>query len=152
MLLKIAIPIAEGRLPAHFGEAKQFALAEADLSGRKILRSRVVAAPPHEPGSFPRWLREQGVQVMIVGSIGRRALDNLLHHGIEVKTGRPGATVEILLADYLGGKLSPMQDGCDHQHGQTAETYECRLADYLGSSETPKAGARQPNKPNHPHA
>jgi predicted Fe-Mo cluster-binding NifX family protein len=72
------------------------------LSGRKILRSRVAAPPPHEPGSFPRWLRERGVQVIIVGSIGQRALDNLLHQGIEVRTGRPGATVEILLADYLG--------------------------------------------------
>ena len=146
MLLKIAIPVVEGRLSAHFGEARQFALAEADLSGRKIPRTRVVAAPPHEPGSFPRWLREQGVQVIVVGSIGQRALDNLLHHDIEVRTGRPGMAVEILLADCLKGKLSLTQNGCNNQHDQTADVHECRLAEYLGAAKTQAADARPSNE------
>jgi predicted Fe-Mo cluster-binding NifX family protein len=68
----------------HFGEARWFVLVEVDSSSRAILCSRVVEAPPHEPGSFPRWLREQGVQVLITAGIEQRALDNLHHHGIEV--------------------------------------------------------------------
>lgn len=151
MILKIAIPAAESRLPAHFGEAKHFALAEVDLPRRKILRSRVVAAPSHEPGSFPRWLREQNVQVIITGDIGQRALDNLRHQGIDVVMGRPGAAVEALLADYLEGKLRSTQTGCDHQREHSTGTHECQLADYLNATKTPVADDGQSNKPNRSH-
>ena len=133
MILKIAIPVVDGRLLGHLGETKQFALVEADPRSRVVVRTQIVAAPAHEPGSFPRWLREQGVQVLIVGrkGIGQRALDNLIHHGIEVRGGRPGTPVEALVAASLGGRLLRMQEGCDHQHDTAAGERECPLADYL---------------------
>ena len=133
MLLKIAIPVVDGRLLGHFGESKQFALVEADPQSRVIVRTQIIAAPPHEPGSFPRWLREQGVQVLIVGhkGIGQRALDNLVHLGIEVRAGRPGTPIEALAAASLGEQLPQMQEGCDHQHDSAAGERECPLADYL---------------------
>lgn len=132
-IVKIAIPVVEGRLPGHFGEAKQFVLVEADRQNRIVLRTQIVAAPPHEPGSFPRWLREQGVQVLIVGhkGIGQRALDNLIHHGIEVRASRPGTPVEPLVAACLGGQLPQIQEGCDHLHDPATGERECPLAAYL---------------------
>ena len=111
MLLKIAIPIVEGRLSGHFGGTKFFAVLEADRKTRAVVRMQTIAAPPHEPGSIPRWLRGQGVQILIVGEngIGRRALDYLLHHAIEVLAGRSGAAVESLIAASLEGRLTRMQ-------------------------------------------
>jgi predicted Fe-Mo cluster-binding NifX family protein len=133
MLLKIAIPVVDGRVAGHLGEATQFALVEADRQSRIVLRTQIVAAPPHEPGSFPRWLREQGVQVLIVGhkGIGQRALDNLVYHGIEVRASRPGTPVEPLVAACLGGQLPQIQEGCDHLHDLAAGEHQCPLADYL---------------------
>jgi predicted Fe-Mo cluster-binding NifX family protein len=135
MLLKIAIPVVDGRLLGHFGESKHFALVEADRQSRVIICTQIVEAPTHEPGSFTRWLREQGVQVVIVGrnGIGQRALDNLVHHGIEVRTDRPGTPIEVLVAACLGGQLPRMQEGCDHQHDTAAGERECPLADYLNA-------------------
>jgi predicted Fe-Mo cluster-binding NifX family protein len=134
MNLKIAIPVVDGRLLGHLGESKHFALVEAERQSRVIVRTEIVEAPPHEPGSFPSWLRERSVQVLIVGrnGIGQRALDNLIHHKIEVRAGRSGTPVEALVVAYLGGQLPQIQKGCDHQHGQvnqpqTAAPHECRL-------------------------
>lgn len=131
MNLKIAIPAADGRLIGHLGETKQFALVEADRQNRVIVRAQIVAAPPHEPGSFPRWLREQGVQMIIVSNIGQRALDNLNHHGIEVCAGQAGTPVDALAAAYLDGHLAQTQTGCDHRHDSAAGNHACQLADYL---------------------
>jgi ATP-binding protein involved in chromosome partitioning len=126
----IAIPIIDGQEVGHLGEAQRFALVETDPSGCAIVRSRVVEAPPHEPGSFPRWLREQGVQMVIAAGIGQRALDNLSHHGIEVRIAQPGAQAESLVVAWLAGQLTRMPNGCDYRHGE-ATGHECRLSDYL---------------------
>ena len=117
--ITIAIPTADGLLDSHFGGARQFTLAEVDRQSRAMIRSNVVEAPPHQPGLFPAWLREQGVGVVIVGGIGQRALSIFAQHGIEVQAGQPGATVESLVAAYLDERLIQPQ-GCGghhHDHG-----------------------------------
>ena len=93
----------------------------------------LAAAPAHEPGSFPRWLRDRSVQVLIVGrnGIGQQALDNLVHHEIEVRAGRCGTPVEALVVACLGGHLPKIQEGCDHRHDPAAKAHECRLAAYM---------------------
>jgi len=133
MLVKIAIPVADGRLSGHFGETKSFAVQEADRQSRAIVRTQILAAPPHEPGSLPRWLREQGVQILIVGEngIGRRALDYLVHHGIEVFAGKPGTPVELLIAAVLEGRLPRMREGCDEPREPADKAHDCRLAAYF---------------------
>jgi predicted Fe-Mo cluster-binding NifX family protein len=138
MLLKIAIPVLNGRLLGHLGETKQFALVEADQQNRVIGRTQIVAAPPHEPGSFPRWLREQGVRVVIAVGIGQRALDNLNHYGIEVWSGQIGAPAKTQVVAWLAGQLTRSPSGCAHQRGE-AEGHECQLSDYLKTNQ-PRRG------------
>jgi predicted Fe-Mo cluster-binding NifX family protein len=133
MLLKIAIPIVAGRLSGHFGETKFFAVVEADQETRAIVRTQTIAAPPHEPGSIPRWLREQGVQILIAGGngIGPRALDYLVHHGIEVLVGKPDATLETLVGACLEGRLPRLSEGCNGRHSPVAKADACRLSAYF---------------------
>lgn len=122
--MKIAIPTENGQLHGHFGGCREFALVEVDPDSKTVLATQTVPAPPHQPGLFPRWLREQGVTVVIVGGIGRRALDIFAHHGITVRAGQPGTSVEILVAAYLGGQLTQRPDGCAHHghpHGHSHE-------------------------------
>jgi ATP-binding protein involved in chromosome partitioning len=126
----VAISIVEGQRLGHLGEARHFVLVEVEPRNRAVIRSQVVAAPSHEPGSFPRWLREQGAQVMITAGLGQRALDNLNHHGVEVRVGQPGVPAESLVAAWLAGHLTRPSNGCAHQHGEAAG-HECRLSDYL---------------------
>ena len=115
--MKIALPVDNGHLHGHFGGCRQFALVEADPEKKVTLRTDVVPAPEHQPGLFPRWLREQGVQVVIAGGIGRRALDILAQEGITVRVGPPDARVEDLVSAFLNGELVAIPEGCG-QHGQ----------------------------------
>ncbi len=112
--MKIAIPVQDGRLHEHFGGCREFALVEVDSEKTTTLNTAVLAAPEHQPGAFPRWLREMGVETVIAGGIGRRALANFDQHGITVRAGRAGASVEELVAAYLGGRLTAAPDGCEH--------------------------------------
>lgn len=112
--MKIAIPIENGRLHYHFGGCREFALVEVDADKKLALRTEIVPAPKHRPGLFPRWLRELGVQVVIAGGIGRRALANFADHGITVREGVIDSAVEPLVVAYLSGQLTATPEGCDH--------------------------------------
>ena len=85
--MKFAIPLAEGKLTAHFGHCKEFALI--DVEDNKIKNKQTMLPPPHEPGVLPRWLHNQGTNVIIAGGMGARALDLFAQNGIKVLTGAP---------------------------------------------------------------
>ena len=116
----IAIPVENGRLHGHFGGCREFALVEVDEDKRLTLNTTIVSPPEHQPGLFPRWLREQGVQVVIAGGIGRRALAIFAEQGIAVRAGAADASIAPLVASYLGGQLTETPDSCeihgDHHH------------------------------------
>lgn len=118
--MKIAIPYENGCLHGHFGGCREFALVEVDPEQKLTLRTEIVSAPAHQPGLFPRWLRELGVQVVIAGGIGHRALGLFAQHGITVRAGLPSAPVAALVAAYLAGQLVRPPDGCEH-HGHHHE-------------------------------
>lgn len=122
--LCIALPVAEGRLHGHFGGCREFAFIEADPETRTVRAKRTVPAPPHQPGLFPLWLREQGVRVVIVGGIGRWALDIFARYGIQVCAGSPGATAEAQVAAYLEGHLHAPLVGCEHHEHHHEHEHE----------------------------
>jgi predicted Fe-Mo cluster-binding NifX family protein len=117
--MKIAIPLAAGKMSDHFGHAEQFAIIEADATSKQIIKTTLLTPPPHEPGVLPRWLHQQGANVIIAGGMGQRAKDLFSQSGIEIKTGRSGGTAEELAAAFLNGALasggaSCNHDGCQH--------------------------------------
>jgi predicted Fe-Mo cluster-binding NifX family protein len=114
--IRIAIPVADGRLHGHFGGCPEFALVDADLQYQTVLTTTIVPAPPHQPGLLPLWLREQGVKAVIAGGIGRRALELFAQYGIGVHSGPTGTRVAVLAAAFLSGQLTATPEGCTH-HG-----------------------------------
>jgi len=112
--MKIAIPTAAGRLCMHFGHCEQFALIEIDGGDVKTMRTTMATPPPHEPGLLPRWLHEQGVDVVIAGGMGQRAQQLFAQSGIRVVVGAPAETPEQLAAAWLDGRLQSGVNACDH--------------------------------------
>ena len=112
--MKIAIPTAAGRLCMHFGHCEQFALVEIDDGDAKTMQTTMAAPPPHEPGLLPRWLHEQGVDVVIAGGMGQRAQQLFAQSGIRVVVGAPAETPEQLAAAWLDGSLPSGANACDH--------------------------------------
>lgn len=111
-MMKIAIPTAGGQLCMHFGHCEQFALV--DVADGAIVNSTLVTLPPHEPGLLPRWLHEQGANVIIAGGMGQRAQQLFVQNGITVLVGAPADTAENLVTAYLNGALESGQNACDH--------------------------------------
>ncbi|HOT97634.1 MAG TPA: NifB/NifX family molybdenum-iron cluster-binding protein [bacterium] len=112
--MKIAIPIANSMLCAHFGHCEQFALITVDAETRTILGREDVIPPPHEPGLLPGWLAERDAQVIIAGGMGQRAQMLFTDHKIQVIVGAPTASPEELAREYLAGSLQSGVNTCDH--------------------------------------
>jgi len=92
--MKIAIPLAEGKLTMHFGHCASFAIVEVEDQTKKILKREDIAAPPHEPGLLPPWLAERGANMIIAGGMGQRAQQLFEQQGIHVVVGAPAETPE----------------------------------------------------------
>ncbi len=112
--MKIAIPIADGKLAMHFGHCERFALLDVDEAQKKIVARNDVEAPPHQPGLLPPWLAERGVTTVLAGGMGQRALGLFAEQGIQVVIGAPAEAPETIVADYLGGTLVTGANLCDH--------------------------------------
>ncbi len=112
--MKIAIPTADGKLNLHFGHCRAFSLIDVDLQTKQIVQSTEIPAPKHEPGVLPRFLGEQGVNMIIAGGMGMSAQNLFMAQGIEVIIGAPAKTPEELVADYLTGSLVSGENVCDH--------------------------------------
>lgn len=112
--MKIAIPIANGQLAAHFGHCEQFVILNADPGTKTIISAQHLTPPGHEPGVLPRWLHEQGATVIIAGGMGQRAQALFVEQGIKVVVGAPAAPPEEIASAYLNGALESGQNLCDH--------------------------------------
>lgn len=112
--MRIAIPLADGKLTMHFGHCQSFALIDVDVTEKKIVKREDVEAPTHQPGLLPSWLAERGVNTIIAGGMGQHAHGLFAEQGVQVIVGAPVETPEKLIADYLGGTLQTGANACDH--------------------------------------
>lgn len=112
--MKIAIPTVDGKLCMHFGHCREFAVVDADPDTGTVSACQMLEPPPHEPGVLPRWLHEQGVDVVIAGGMGHRAMKLFAQHGVDVVVGAPSAAPEDVAAAYISGSLERGTNVCAH--------------------------------------
>jgi ATP-binding protein involved in chromosome partitioning len=112
--MRIAIPVADGRLCMHFGHCEQFAFVDTDTATRQVLETRYVTPPPHVPGLLPEWIQAQGAGIVVAGGMGARAQNLFAERGVAVVTGAPAEAPEVLARAYLDGTLVTGENACDH--------------------------------------
>ena len=112
--MRIAIPLAGGKLSLHFGHCEQFTLLDVDAESGEVLAEASHTPPPHEPGALPRWLSEMGAEVIIAGGMGSRAQGLFEQSGIRVVVGAPAAEPAALARQYVAGTLATGENVCDH--------------------------------------
>lgn len=110
--MRYAVPTEDGVLTMHFGHADVFTLV--DVENGEIGRTQAVQPPPHEPGVLPRWLKEQGANIIIAGGMGQRAQSLFTENGIQVVVGAEAAPAEDLVRQHLAGTLKAGENVCDH--------------------------------------
>lgn len=112
--MKIAIPLAGGKLCTHFGHCEQFAIITVENG--KIANHETMTPPPHAPGVIPNWVADQGCTDILVGGMGEAAQSILQNRGVKVLCGAPSDTPENLVALYLRSELVDSGNACDHDH------------------------------------
>ena len=112
--MRIAIPVTGGKLSPHFGHCEAFAMIDVDVDQKSIGGESNVASPPHQPGLLPKWLAEQGVNLVIAGGMGGRAKEIFSQHKIEVLIGAGVEEPMMLARAYLDGSLQAGDNTCDH--------------------------------------
>jgi len=113
----------------HFGRCPFFTIVEVE--GGQVRAVRTVENPfyaQHQPGQVPAFIHSLGVEVMLTGGMGGRAVQFFQQYGIEPVTGAMG-TVRQALEQYLGGRLqgaAPCRESVEHGHGEVppGEGYE----------------------------
>jgi predicted Fe-Mo cluster-binding NifX family protein len=112
--MKIAVPLAAGRLSMHFGHCETFALMDVDEQSKTISSTTFEEPPPHEPGVLPRWLHGLGVNLILAGGMGMRAQQLFAQNDIHVIVGAPSEKPETLVEALLNGTLERGENLCDH--------------------------------------
>ncbi|HDQ71005.1 MAG TPA: dinitrogenase iron-molybdenum cofactor biosynthesis protein [Chloroflexi bacterium] len=117
----------------HFGRCPYYVLV--DLDDREVSAVDVVENPfysHHQPGQVPGFIDQQGVDVMLAGGMGRRAIAIFQQYDIEAVTGAAGS-VRHALEQYLGGALegaAPCRESVEHEHEHEHEHQEDESAEY----------------------
>lgn len=113
--MKIAIPTDNGRISAHFGRCPEYTLitiADNNIEKREILKN-----PGHRTGFIPQFLHENGVNVLIAGGIGSKAINYFQKSDIKVYKGLNG-TINELVELYLNGNIKDGDFECEKGSGR----------------------------------
>ena len=102
-VMRVAIPISNGRISPVFDAAKRLVLVDVD-NGREIRRTEDGLEEP-EMAPRARRVAELGVDVLICGAISRPLEAMLLSAGVEVVPQTCGQAEEVFRA-FLSGQLT----------------------------------------------
>lgn len=109
---RIAIPMENGKLCAHFGHCQQFAIV--DVSENTIVNVKEITPPEHQPGLYPKWIAEHGVTDVIAGGMGQQAINLFNQQNINVFVGAPIQQAKELVNDFLANRLTLNANYCNH--------------------------------------
>ncbi|NCU32941.1 MAG: ATPase [Candidatus Moranbacteria bacterium] len=118
MKRKIAIPMADGMLCAHFGHCQTFAIVETEDD--RVIDFKEEVPPEHIPGLYPRWVAEFGVTDVIAGGMGQQAIMLFNEQNINAFVGAPIKSATELVEDFLKNRLQLNANYCnhdEHDHG-----------------------------------
>ena len=115
----------EGMVSPHFGRCPFYTMVTVE--GGNITDVKVVPNPyamNHAPGQVPAYLQSLGINTIIAGGMGQRAIGFFTSAGIEVVTGAMGNIGRVLRA-YLSGEITgaqPCSDSEEHAHSHAAQS------------------------------
>lgn len=115
--MKIAIPENAGEVNQHFGQSRSFAIIEID-ENKKITGVETVPTIglQHQHEGIAQFLKNRGVETVIVGGIGPGAIQGLEAQGLNVLFGAAGPIKEVA-ETFANGQFVSERKICNHHHG-----------------------------------
>ena len=107
-----AIPTLNGKSCAHFGHCQSFAVVQVD--GSDVGNVLFMDPPAHQPGTYPRFLADQGVNIVIAGGMGVMAQNLFRENNIEIHMGVGVEEPGFLVSQFLSNELQTGDNLCNH--------------------------------------
>lgn len=104
----------EGTVAEHFGRCPEFVLVE--IEGKEIKSAKGVPNPydgKHIPGAVPRFVKDQGAEIVITGGCGPMAIKLFDELGVRLVMGARGR-ISDTVSDFLKGRLKQDENACSH--------------------------------------
>ncbi len=114
-MTKYGIAYDSGSVAAHFGRCPEYLIAE--IENGEIKEKKIIPNPGHAPGNIPKFMHEKGVEVMVSGGMGRRAIQFFDQFGIKVVVGATGRAEDCLKL-AVEGNLKSGQSMCSPKSGR----------------------------------
>jgi predicted Fe-Mo cluster-binding NifX family protein len=109
--MKVGIAREGPFVSPHFGHCEGYTIFSVEEGS--IAQRVDIPNPGHQPGILPALLAQEGVNLVIAGGMGPKAIDLFHQHGIEVCIGIDGE-IEAVIKAYLQGALRPGESTCHH--------------------------------------
>ena len=107
--MKVAISTDAGSVSAHFGRCPQYTVV--DIENGSVLTREEVANPGHQPGLIPKFLKERGVDCMVAGGMGTRAIMLFEELGMQTILGVSGG-IDNVIGQLSRGELKGGESLC----------------------------------------
>ncbi|MFW5912258.1 MAG: NifB/NifX family molybdenum-iron cluster-binding protein [Candidatus Hadarchaeota archaeon] len=114
--MKIAVPTDSNEVSGHFGRCPEFTIVEV-VDGQ-VKEEKRIENPGHRPGYIPEFLNERGIDWLIAGGIGRKAISLFEDYGVEVTSGLEGVKVEEVIESALNGEIDSGANPCSPGGGK----------------------------------
>jgi len=113
--MKIAIATEGNNVSLHFGRTPQFTLV--DIEKNKLVKKETIDNPGHKRGFLPEFFHNKGIDCIIAGGMGHRALRLFKEKGVKVILGITGS-VDKIIGDILKGGLEENENLCKPGEGK----------------------------------
>ncbi|MFW5794102.1 MAG: NifB/NifX family molybdenum-iron cluster-binding protein [Bacillota bacterium] len=107
--MKVALSVKNNMITEHFGHCDYFVIY--NIENEEIKGSSILKNPPHQKGYLPKFLKDNNVDVVITGGIGKMAVDLLKDLGIKCYMNVRGEAQEVI-KDFKQEKLVYSQEPC----------------------------------------
>ncbi|MGB9735494.1 MAG: NifB/NifX family molybdenum-iron cluster-binding protein [bacterium] len=119
MLIRVAIATDGDFVSQHFGKCQTYTIV--DIENGKIIKKELVTNPGlegHQSGILPEFLYKKGVNYVIAGGMGPRAVDFFNQFGIQPIVGVSG-DIKHTIEKFIVGELQSgrnMHELFEHEH------------------------------------
>ncbi len=119
--MRIAISTDGEFVSTHFGRCPSFTII--DIEENKIINKEIINNPGHHPGYLPEFLSQKGVNCIIAGGMGHRAIQLFNAKGIDTILGISGKVNDVTI-NILEGTLQSGESLCKggkekcHEHSE----------------------------------
>jgi len=120
--MKVAVATQNNMVAGHFGKCEEYTIYEIEDS--KIVNKQTLNTKDHGHSMLPPYLKENGVNVVICGGMGKGAYDALVARDMKVYVG-PQGDIDEVIALLLRGKLETKEAGCSHHEHEEGHQCQC---------------------------